>query len=263
MKKYWFIFINSIQTSFAYRFNVFATLFAELVSLAVFAYLWVSIYRQGQTLGDYSLNNLILYYVLTKFIILTIKYYEVGRNVGEAIREGDINTFLVMPLSFQGEFFFNYLGNVFYRSFVYLLIFIFLFSLTPLNFDIHYLVVLKMFLGLAMAVLINFQFFYMVGVSTFYFGFVIGFNFIMQGITAFFAGAIIPVDLFPTWLQVINNLLPFKFITYFPVAIALNKIDGQELYFQFLVGFCWLIILFFVNQLIFKNGVKKYEAIGI
>mgnify|MGYP001613307655 CR=1 FL=1 len=243
-RKYWVIFKNSMQTALAHRFNTFTSLISEALVFVVMAYLWLSIYYQGNKIGDYTLKGLIIYYLLTRFISLTIKSGDTGRIVGDAIRNGEISQYLVKPLSFLGENFAANLGVIFYRVFIYAIVFL---AIILFGFKTNFpapAVFIYFFLSIAMAVAINFLIFYMVGISTFYFGFVQGFNFNASIIASLFSGNFIPLDILPPYLLSIANYLPFKFIAFIPVSIITGKISLDNAPIILLSGFAWVIILY-------------------
>lgn len=260
MKKYWIIFKNKLQESFAYRINFLASFFAEGLSLVIMLYLWLSIYHQGNQVGSYSLSGLIIYFIISKYINLTVKSYDAARYVGEMIRLGDFNNYLLKPLSFFGHTISYHLGIVINNFFIFSILF------SPIliwvNFHATPLIFFYFIISLILAFLVNFLFYYSIGVSSMYFGYIAGFNFLMMGINSFFSGSLLPVDLFPKYITVINNFLPFKYIVYVPIAIITNKFSQTEILVNLFSGLAWSMILWFIGFQIFKYGTKKYEAIS-
>lgn len=257
-KKYWIIFKNKLQANFAYRVNFFAAFLAEAFGLVIVVYLWLSIYHQGGKIGNYTLSGLIIYFILTKFLNLTIKSSDVARYIGEMIRLGEFNNYLLKPFSYFGHtisyFFATVVYNLVIFSIVFLpLLFWFDFKITIINF-IYFLI------SLLIAFLINFLFYYSIGVSALFFEYIAGFNFMMWGVNSFFSGNLIPIDLFPKYLISINNFLPFKYIVFVPISIVTGKYSNGEIIFNLSMGIVWSSILFFIGYLIYNKGVKKYEA---
>lgn len=260
MKKYWIIFKNKLQESFTYRVDYFASFFAEGLSLVIMLYLWLTIYKQGNQIGSYSLSGLIIYFILSKYINLTVRPYDAARYVGEMIRLGDFNNYLLKPLSFFGHTLSYHLGIVINNLFIFSILF------SPIliwvNFHFTFLSFTFFMISLALAFLINFLFFYSIGVSALHFNYIAGFNYLMFGVTSFFSGNLLPIDLFPKYIATINNFLPFKYIIYVPIGIITNKFSTGEILINLLYGFLWVVILWSISSLIFKFGTKKYEAIS-
>jgi ABC-2 type transport system permease protein len=116
--------------------------------------------------------------------------------------------------------------------------------------------------SLILAAMIYFFVSYLVGLSAFYFGMIAGLNFIMSNVIAFFSGSILPLDLLPDNVYRLANFLPFKYIAFFPLNIIQGKLSLLEIGWGFVGGVLWLGILFLLTKLIYRNGVKKYEAYG-
>jgi ABC-2 type transport system permease protein len=71
-----------------------------------------------------------------------------------------------------------------------------------------------------------------------------------------------PLDLFPPAIVNIMNFLPFSYIFYYPVKIIQTDLDWQLIAFVLTRQLIFLGILLFINQTLYKKGVKKYEAVG-
>lgn len=245
----------------AYRFNTFAFLIAELFSLVIIIYLWLSIYRQGNQIGNYTLNGLIIYYVFTKIINLLIYARDTARIIGDSIREGDIINYLVKPINFQFESFFSNLGAVAYNFLAYSLIFLVILLFFH-GISINILAAVLFILFIFMAIIINFLINYIIGISTFYLGFIMGINFIMFNITLFLSGSLIPLDMLPSVVYKIINFLPFKYLAFVPISIITGKISLNSLMPLLAHGLFWILALYLIALILYKKGLKNYEAYG-
>jgi len=262
MKKYWIIFKNSLQINFTYRFNFFASIFYEGLSLVVFAYIWLSIYRGGGVMGDYTLSGLMFYYVVAVFIRLLISGTDVGWTIGDEIREGGISIYLVAPISYIKMHLAKSLGSIFARLVVFLPIFLYILFFVKKD-KFNFLVMFVFFVSLSLGYMINFVIGYLVGISTFYFGFVMGLNFTTQKIVQFFSGMMVPLGLLPLFWQKIASFLPFRFIVYLPNRIIANNTSYLEIGKELMIGLIWLIGLLIFAKLVHKGGLKRFEGEGL
>lgn len=263
MEKYFFTFKNSIQNFIAYRFNTFAMFISEVIMFFVLFYLWSSIYRQGGQVGNYTLQGIVIYYFAANFIALTVKGTDVAWIVGDEIRLGKIVSILLHPISYSKYKFSQILGGYFFRGIMYFLIFSLAgFFLFPhLQFQISFSRVIFFLLSMGLGSVIYFLLFYMVGLSTFWFGLVRGFNFGFATIVIFLEGSLVPLDLLPPIVNKINYFLPFKYIMFVPVSIFTGRISAD--YGLFLIPILWIVFLYFLARIIFKKGIKVYEGFGI
>jgi ABC-2 type transport system permease protein len=71
-----------------------------------------------------------------------------------------------------------------------------------------------------------------------------------------------PIDMLPGAWGTFVEMLPLKYLAYFPAAIFLGKIEGQELIRGLIVQFGWVVILFITCRVMFHRGVKRYSGYG-
>jgi len=65
-----------------------------------------------------------------------------------------------------------------------------------------------------------------------------------------------PLDMLPDFWQKIILLTPFPYLLYVPLKVYL----GQN--YSLIPQLAWVMILAFLAQLIWKKGIKSYEAEG-
>ena len=253
---------NTLQTVLIYRFNSFFFIVSQFLIFGVFFYLWSSIYRQGGQVGGYSLAQMVFYYLAVSFINIAFGGFDTAKMVGEDIREGRLNNFLTKPISY---FFYktsSIAGSMIYSAGVallacglisWLLSGYFSFSFQAKN--------LLAFLFLAsLGSLVYYLIFYFIGLTTFWLGFVIGFNFVASMIVNFLDGRIIPLDLLPPVFLDISNWLPFKYIVFVPIGVLTGRLPLS--FSLFLVPLGWALSLYVINHFVFKAGLKRYEGFG-
>jgi len=51
-------------------------------------------------------------------------------------------------------------------------------------------------------------------------------------------------------------------VAYFPAQIYLGKMSPQDLVSGFFLLLLWIIFFYFLVSLVWKKGLKKYEAVG-
>ncbi|HLU21309.1 ABC transporter permease [Lederbergia graminis] len=78
----------------------------------------------------------------------------------------------------------------------------------------------------------------------------------------FFAGAVIPVPLMPTWLQNIVYLLPFHYTADFPFRVYSGHIPTSEAIIGILAQLIWLVALILLGNFAFKSVLRKVVIQG-
>lgn len=71
------------------------------------------------------------------------------------------------------------------------------------------------------------------------------------------SGLIIPVPFFPEFLQNISNILPFMYISDFPIRIFVGNIGHMQGLIGIVVQIIWIIILVVIGRLLIKKALKK------
>jgi len=262
MKKYLAVLKNSFQANLIYRFNFFFYFLSQFISFGILFYIWTSIYYQGGKIGSYELADMIFYYLGAIFIGVVAKGMDVAWQIGDEIRMGQLNAFLLTPINYFWRKFFSFFGGMVFRSFVASLLFItgLYFLAEKFNFQFSLAKISSFLFLVFLSYLLNWLIFYIVGISTFWFGFVWALNYSVQVTANFLEGGLIPLDLLPSWLNMLNNFLPFKYIIFVPVSIFTGRLEIT--WSIFIIPLVWVLFLYLLAKLLFKVGLKKYEGFG-
>lgn len=77
-----------------------------------------------------------------------------------------------------------------------------------------------------------------------------------------FSGQFVPLQLMPPVVQQIAGYLPFQFLIYFPVQIILGNVTPAQYLQTFGLGLVWLAAAFVFFRLIWREGLKRFSAVG-
>src|SRR5712691_1081659 len=103
MKKYWHVLNVGIQNNLTYRFNFLARTVFGLVPLIAMLYVWKTIYqgkKPGETVGDYTLAQMISYYLLATIVDALTAVNEDDWQIAADIKDGNISQFLLKPIDY-------------------------------------------------------------------------------------------------------------------------------------------------------------------
>jgi ABC-2 type transport system permease protein len=79
---------------------------------------------------------------------------------------------------------------------------------------------------------------------------------------SFLTGQLIPISLFPIAAQKVFDFLPFSSMVYTPVMIYLEKYTETELLVALGRQFIWVLILYWLGSVIWKQVVKRLVVLG-
>lgn len=247
----------------AYKLNFLLLVIGPVLVFFFIRYnLWAAIYHlQGiTTLQGYTFEQMLAYQVWVMLVGFLGQGYN-GNNLAEDIRLGRISAYLLYPFGFW-----QYHSSAF------------------LAFQIVQCGVVALTLAAACfwgwvqlpvwSVLLNgFCFALTVGLFWFQLNFLLGIlafwleetwvlRVMMVTITQFLSGALLPLELFPHWLQAGLTWLPFPYLTYVPVKILMGTYQGG-LGLAYAVLLTWTLLLFAAARGFWRQGLRAYTAAGI
>jgi ABC-2 type transport system permease protein len=76
------------------------------------------------------------------------------------------------------------------------------------------------------------------------------------------SGRVVPLDLLPEWAQRISAWLPYQWSFAFPIELLLGRLTPQETLYGFLMQFVWGAIGSLILWWLWRQGVKRYTAVG-
>ncbi len=261
MQKYWTVFRINWQNALQYRGPTFISILGNLLHISVLLYLWNAIYRSGQSLGQYTLSNLITYYIL-QLMINSMVLSNISWDIVDEIREGTFSNFLVKPVNYLHYWFTINLSGKLFEGLMILVVGIVLSSLLIAHITLpsQAITIVHFLIALVLGGLLAFEFDFAIGMMAFWLVRANSFKYMLQFGISFFAGALLPLDLFPQSFQAIANALPFRFLVFFPIQVFLeNETQPAQ---GFLIASAWILVLYFVLRAGLDRGIKRYEAVG-
>ena len=75
-------------------------------------------------------------------------------------------------------------------------------------------------------------------------------------------GQLIPISFFPEVFRKIFEFLPFSSMVYTPVMIYLEKYNKEELTFALGVQLFWVVFLYAIGSVIWKQVTKRLVVLG-
>ncbi len=263
MGKYLATISNSIKKGLAYRADTLIRMIAAFFSFIMLFYLWTTIYGQGNQIGNYSLTQIITYYIFVAIFELLIMSLDVSWSIGEEIKSGQIISSMLKPLSYLKYKFAQAIGGLLYRLMFFVpivlaVIFLFRNYLTRAESMMTYLI-------FAVVALISFVLYFLIyfiaGVSSFWTIDYHGPLYTFFTVVSFMQGALLPLDLMPKWLLGISQWLPFKFLFFVPVSFVTGRLSFAWSMILAPLGWCVGLALF--GQFLYLKGLKRYESYGI
>ncbi len=77
-----------------------------------------------------------------------------------------------------------------------------------------------------------------------------------------FSGYLVPVELFPSWLRTIAEWMPFRYQIGFPVELIIGSLDRLAALSLLARQWGFVVLLLGATTLIWRGGLKRFQAYG-
>jgi ABC-2 type transport system permease protein len=265
MKKYIQFFKNYFSSSLEYRANLVGTIITETLGIISLFILWSSIFKDNSEVNGYTLEKLALYYVLIP-LVGTITQAYISDSLSKQIKYGEFSTYLIKPYKIWLSSFVSAIASkIYYLLFtlpIYAIVFAILYA-NGLNLNFNFSdILLSIFLSISAFIL---HFFLDLSITwlSFWFTDIWSFSHLKHILFEILGGVSLPFELLPAALKNIFSKLPFKFFYYVPLAFLMNSnLTLKNFLTEFFQISLWAILFACSSIILFKLGVRKYEAYG-
>lgn len=259
--KYLRTFLFALQTEMQYRANLIMWFVVGAIGPLTMVMVWFAILGNKTSVGGYTRGDFVIYY-----LFITFGFYIIGgsfsRQIGRAIKNGDVNKTLLKPYSIV-------LGEaVAEQAWKLTSLFVSLPVLAVVLYAMRnyiawhmipgqgwWIILMVFFAAIIFALLEA-----IVGILAFWVTDIWPFAEMLDVIFNLFGGILAPIVLLPVVVQKITVYLPFRYIFYEPVNTILGN-QGDPFDVILRQGVC-IIVLFVIYKLIWRAGIRRYEGIG-
>ena len=263
--KYRKVFGVGLQNTLVYRWNFLLRSSFEIVPLLGTVFLWRAMFAsRGHAIGGYDFRSMVYYFLLTTFVTNLITPTEDEWQIAAEIREGQLNSLLVKPLDYLGYRISLFLGyRLTYTALTLpFVLAVFAYFSEDVTLPRHAVTWLWGCLSLLLAAFLQFFVTYCVAMLAFWILEISTVVFIVYSFEYFLSGHLFPLDLLPGWFRGIAEWLPFTYELFFPVAIIQESITGSTLYKGLLIQAAWVVAMWAIGRLLWRSGVRRYQAFG-
>ena len=258
-------FLTGIQNTFVYRWNFLLRTIFGIVPLVGMIYLWRAVTEGGGgKLGDYGFSDMIFYFALVVFIENLTSSTEDDWQIAADIRDGRLSALMLKPinyLAYRAALYLSY--RITYIAVVGLpIVLVVWFLREHLRLPTDATTWFVFMLSTTMAAGLQFLMAYILGLVAFWVLEVSTLIFIVYSFEYFLSGTIFPLDILPGWLQPFVKWSPFTYEMFFPVQVAMERIQGRAMWEGLAIQAGWLVVFYIVAGLVWRAGVRKYQAVG-
>jgi ABC-2 type transport system permease protein len=221
-----------------------------------------------EEVAGYTFPNMVAYLLLTMLSRAFSSMPGLASSLALQIRNGEVKKYLIQPIDMVG---FLLLQRVAHKMAYYSVAFIpfgIVFFLcrgffTDVVIDVP--TVAAFVASLLMGFLLGFFLEATIGMIGFWFLEVSSLLFVYMLLSFFLSGHMFPLDFLPTepinW-QAIVRFSPLQYLAYFPAAVLLGKVKGDELLTGLWVEVAWIGFFMILCRVMWNRGVKRYSGYG-
>ncbi len=261
LRKYGQISKITMSNSLVYFWNFLSKNIFFVFIMFIYLMLWKNIYAQkGNTIAGLSLNAMIWYLVVTELV--TLSRTDIHVQVNEDVKSGNIAYLLNKPYNYVLYCFSYFIGEVGIKLLSNGIIGLsigFIYAGTLDNFNLAHLPFI--FLSLIAGCCINFFIYITLALTSFWFEENTAFFWIYSKLIFTLGGMLMPIELFPHWLQRVSKLLPFAYVTYVPARLAVD-FSFENFYKQFSIQLLYFGIFFILAMTLYRKGAKNLNVNG-
>ena len=246
-----------------YRANLVMYIFYWLVSPIIYLAVWTSIANANGDVNGLTANDFITYYMillicdqLTSNIIIHIFAYKVqdGSLSGELIKpiHPMLTNTLVNDIAFKTL-------NLFILTPIWIVLALLFkpdFASVSMN------GILAAIPALLLGYMINFLLSGTITSLAFWTTRVFSLHEFYYALILLFAGQFVPLQLMPQVIQNIAKFLPFQLFMYLPIQAIQGKLSTTEILEGYVTGVIWLVIAWTLFRWVWREGVKRFSAVG-
>jgi len=85
---------------------------------------------------------------------------------------------------------------------------------------------------------------------------------IWMGLFGILSGYLVPLELFPPWVQGLARVLPFRSMLGFPVELVIGLLSRQQALGELAVQWGWIAVLLVGVRFAWRAGLRHFEAFG-
>lgn len=254
-----------LQNAMEYRVNFILSIISTIIPIIVQYFLWQAIYEQAESgvVYGYTYSSMIMYTILAA-IISRVVAGTVQWEVYGDIRDGGLNKYIVKPMGYFRYRISCYLGQKSIELSLFALIFIGILSVTSIQgfFRVEGARLGWFIIIIILANILNMLLGFITSVITFWITEAWGAFMILNLVINVASGGVFPLDIFGEKVVKFLGYLPFQYTIYFPINVLNGTIEAERIVSGVCIQLAWILILTFALQIVWKIGLRKYEAVG-
>lgn len=248
---------KAFKKQYAYRANSYIRMFGSLVGIFISVSIWMALFKSDTSVKGIYLKDMINFVIINAFIS-SVSSARIGWFIAEKVKDGSIIVDFIRPVNFKYYVFADQIGNNCYHFvFATLLPCTVIALLYGISLPKNAILMLYFILALFLGILLNFYIEYVLGSLAFWFKTSFYVDWLLGAFKTLFAGSFVPLWFYPDFLYNLSMIMPFRFVSFEPIALYLGKIPAGGEMRIILTQVIWLIFFVAVEKLMWARIQTK------
>ena len=259
MRRYFRIFTLYFQHVLQYRAASFIWFLVAFINPFILLLFWRGALAHTNSIRGWAPNTILTYYLLLMLAQSLLMHHVEIVVAHTDIKEGELVRELLKPFSYLTM---RFLGETPWRltQAVYGIVTIVI-ALFFLHKEVAFAVSGSTILGavfvIVLAFALSFFFKMILGILAFWFTNIDSLLEVNDVFLLVFTGMLIPINLFPQWMQNVANATPYPYIIYYPIISLIRPMSLEALLQISLIQISWITFFFVLYQI---NCVTDFSA---
>ncbi|GAA2400309.1 ABC transporter permease [Nonomuraea africana] len=242
----------------AYRFDTIFRLLVPAIQILMLIELWNAVYGGRDVVAGMPPRATMLAYLTVINIQTWVTRTIIHGDIPQRISEGGVATDLLRPMPFPGQMVAKQAGFTLGQLPIFAISLVLAMAVGLISLPVSFLYVPSLLLGCVVGTLVAL----LLGYVSFWTLETEGALWAYGMISAFFAGAYIPLDLLPDVVRPIFHALPFQAMGYTPVAIYTGLLGGEAMWRALAVQVGWIVVLVPLAALVWRRAALRVTVQG-
>lgn len=265
-----FLHVMSLEarTRMSYRADFWINAIIGFASeFALVWFLWWAMFRESgrDTIGGYTFDGMILYYVAAILFGKFVRGREFETGISADIYEGGLNRYLVLPAPYLPFKYAQHLGTLapILVQFVLFGAVCFLLLDIPPGLSPGIGTSLMALLTIVVANVLHYLLSYPIQAVAFWADNVWSLDVAKRFVAGLLGGYMVPLTVFPDAFRPVLELLPFRFFFSFPARVFLGQVGPWEWAAGMVLALGWCGVFALIGRAVWRRGDLQYTGVGI
>lgn len=266
LRDWYSIYSQQFKTTFAsmlqYRASLFIWMISAVLEPLVYLIVWSAVSTtRGGSVGSYTAGDFAAYYIAF-MLVNQVTYTWIMYEYEYRIRQGYLSFALLKPVHPIHSDIADNLSSKLITLPILIIIAVILGLLFHPTARLSWWAILIFIPVLILAFLVRFLLEWTLALAGFWVTRVGAINQVYFTLILFLSGQIAPLALFPDWLQVVANVLPFRWMIGFPVVLILGQLTPIQALEGLAAQVSWVIASLIIIRFVWRAGLRVYSAVG-